>query len=193
MVSGRGRACQRGLLVEVGAQGRLWSLSVSTDSRDPVHPLGVVQACASHASQGGPPPWPGAPMAPGGGGVGCRPPVSQCLDPGMHRGKGPDSRLPRAVLSAVGGGSGSPPGGDWSVQGAVPGGCEPGGGTCGSTPRCEKALWRETPLRTPCTSTGASQLAGGEDGRDAGEGEPSLCRSKGIASPRARSRSGVRV
>ena len=70
------------------------------------------------------------------------------------------------------------------MQGAVPGGCEPGGGMCGSTPRCEKAPWRETPLRIPCTSTRASQLVGGEDGRDAGEGEPSLCRSKGIASPR---------
>ena len=33
-----------------GARGRLWSLPVSTDSREPVHPLGVVQACAGHAS-----------------------------------------------------------------------------------------------------------------------------------------------
>ena len=54
---------------------------------------------------------------------------------------------------------------------------------CGSTPRCEKVPWRETPLRTPCTSTGASQLAEGRTGETQERGSP-LSRSKEIAPPR---------
>ena len=112
---------------------------------------------------------------------------------------GPDSRPPRAVLSTVGGGSGSPPG-DWCVQGGVPGlGAVSLVGARVALPfHCEKAPWRETPLRTetplrmPCTSTGPPSWLGGWAG-ETQRGRALCAGARGSRPHGTRSRPCVRV